>query len=84
MEKEEIKIIEILQKYNQHHIAEHMKTLDEEEKVTAVHVITFVTHEDSIPETVYNEEREELIIPSVREEDLEDGEIEFASIKIEF
>ena len=62
----------------------YTESISEEEKVTAVHIITFVHHEDSIPETVYNEEREELIIPSVREEDLEDGEIEFASIKIEF
>lgn len=55
MEKEQIKIIEILQKHNQHHIVEHMKTLDEEEKVKLIEQINEIDFEEIT--NLYNKAR---------------------------
>ena len=52
MKKEEIKAIEILEKYNQNHIIRHLKNLDEDYKEKLVKQINEIDFEEII--TLYN------------------------------
>lgn len=52
MKKEEIKAIEILEKYNQNHIIKHLKNLNENDKENLVEQINEIDFEEII--TLYN------------------------------